>query len=311
MTEVCESILGKKIAPTENVCAEISTELRRQAIAVGKKPVQEGSQESEIERLRRENEEMKIAMRISLADKEIDLLKQDNITLSKGIVKLRDEVNALRRGGEKRNAKVVTEKSPPVEPARVKLRVVDRDLTPEDIAKMADVYRKLRNDKDYAEREVAAMKERINRLKTRTSPPVVRRRFALRGVQHTNLRKKMAQLVDEPEEDTEAESSPPTVRFEKRTDETRPTFTKRFFLESSKLRKNKIEKLCLEEGLPYTTSIRGSMADLPERYGATTFPQLRRRVVIEEEKEVGDDDDHSVDIAEGEPSNHAEGISNC
>ncbi|GBG72788.1 hypothetical protein CBR_g12356 [Chara braunii] len=276
MTEVCESILGKKVAPTENVCAE-----------------------------------MKIAMRISLVDKEIDSLKQENIALSKGIIELREEVNALRRGGEKRSVEVVTEKSPPVEPARVKLRVANRDLTPGDIAKMADAYSKLRDDKDYAEREVAALKEQINRLKIRTSPLVIRRRFALRNVQPTNLRKKMAQSVDEPEgEDAEAESSRPTVRFEKRADKTRPTFTKRFFLELSKLRKNEIDKLCLEEGISYNT-IRGSAADLAERYGSATFPRLRRRVVIEEEKEDGEDDNQSVDIAEGEPGDRVDEISDC
>ncbi|GBG71043.1 hypothetical protein CBR_g8342 [Chara braunii] len=250
---------------------------------------------------------MKIVMRIRLADKEIDLLKQENIALSKGIIEPTEEVNALKKG-EKRSAKDVTEKSPLVEPARVKLRVVDRELTPGEITKMADAYKRLHDDKDYAEREVAALKERINRLKIQTSPPVVKRRFALRSMQPTNLRKKTTHLAGEPEEDTEAESSRPKVRFEKR--ETKSTFTKRVFLELSKLRTNEIEKLCLEEGLAYTT-IRGSATDLAERYVGVAFPRLRQTLVMEEEKEVGEDDDESVDIVGGEPSNRAEEVSDC
>ncbi|GBG81415.1 hypothetical protein CBR_g32091 [Chara braunii] len=138
--EVCESILGKKVAPTESVCAEIHIELRRQAIAAGKKPVQEDKQESETERLRRENEEMKVAMRMSLADKEIDSLKQENIVLSRDIIELRGDISALKKAGEKRSSGDVMEKSPPAEPARAKVRVADQDLTPGDIAKLADAY---------------------------------------------------------------------------------------------------------------------------------------------------------------------------
>ncbi|GBG75379.1 hypothetical protein CBR_g20009 [Chara braunii] len=309
MVEVCESILGKKVAPTENVCVEIDIELRRQAIAAGKKPMQEDKQESETERLRRENEEMKIAMRISFADKEIDSLKQENAALSRGIIELREEINALKKG-EKRNAGDVMEKSPPTEPARAKVRVADRELTPCDIAKMADAYRRFRDDKDYAEREVAALKERINRLKVRTSPPVVRRRFALRSAQPTNLRKKMALSVDELEEDADAENNRPKIRFEKRGEENRSSFTKRVFLELSKLRKSEIGKLCLQEGLAYTT-IRGSAADLAERYASVAFPRLRRVIRLEEEKEGEKNDDQSIDLAAGEPSDREEVNSDC
>ncbi|GBG84390.1 hypothetical protein CBR_g38363 [Chara braunii] len=301
MVEVCESILGKPLRKMSGTS--------KAGDSGWEKPMQEDKQEWETERLRRENEEMKIAMRISLADKEIDSLKQENITLSRGIIELREEINALKKG-ETRNAGDVTEKSPPTEPARAKVRVADRELTPGDIAKMADAYRRLRDDKDYAEREVAALKKRINRLKVRTSPLIVRRRFALMSVQPTNLRKKIALSADEPEEDADAENNRPKIIFEKRGEENRSSFTKRVFLELSKLRKSEIEKLCLEEGLAYTT-IRGSAADLAERYAGVAFPRLRRVIRLKEEKEGEENDDQSIDVAAGEPSDRAEVNSDC
>ncbi|GBG66068.1 hypothetical protein CBR_g55411 [Chara braunii] len=193
MKEVCEEVIGQKASTSKVTTIGCDQTARQEAARLeeARRKQQEErwrredsaareqlkkQRNDELEKLRRENEDL-LRTASGKASRELDSIKADNQALVHDLLALKDEVDTLKQNN-KRSSEAVTEKSPPIEPAKGKSRQEGGTQTPLECAKLIEAYWKIRDDKDMAEREVSALKERINRIKI-TSPLSTKRKTLL------------------------------------------------------------------------------------------------------------------------------------
>ncbi|GBG68936.1 hypothetical protein CBR_g3635 [Chara braunii] len=220
------------------------------------------------------------------AGKELDSIKATNQALLHDVLALRDEMEHLKRGS-KRGVEAVTEKTPPAEPARGKSRQEKSCQTPVEWAKMADAYRRLRDEKDMAEREVSVLEEQINRIKilspssSKKKKLFVRRRSSKEGISPT---KKTADQVK--------------VTFVRKIGEEKEVFNKRVSCDLAKLRKAQLETLCADKAIEYA-GVKKTAGDLADIYTARAYGQPVNRCLAsdnEDDEQNDEGDDDSTDV---------------
>ncbi|GBG88566.1 hypothetical protein CBR_g48035 [Chara braunii] len=301
MKEVCQEVLGKKTsvgqASTSGTCEDQRRKdqenhwRREDAAARARLDKQKAD---EIERLRRENQDL-LRVASGKASRELDTIKADNQALVHDIVTLRDEVENLKRGN-KRGAEALTEKSPPIEPARGRSRQEESCQTPVEWAKLTEAYRRLRDEKDMAEREVSALKERINRIRilvpsSSKKRPIVRRTSGKGGA---SPEQKAGDQVK--------------VTFVRRIGEERDVFFKRVINDLGKLRKAQLETLCIDEEIDYG-GVKKTAGDLAQIYTIRAFDRPTNRKLMsdqeeDEERSEPDQDESSADVAGTSTDDH-------
>ncbi|GBG78083.1 hypothetical protein CBR_g26021 [Chara braunii] len=289
MKEVCEHVLGKKSATSQE--ASMSTDIRRKEQearwqredAAAREQLQRQKDE-DIECLKKEKEDL-VKIATGKASKELDSLRSDDQALAYDVLRLKEEMKELKCGS-KRGAEAVTEKAPPEEPAKGKTKTTMDGQTPNSWAKLAEAYRRVYDEKDMADREVSARKERINRIKL-VSPSSSRRK--------TFRRKSLKERSG---------GDQVKVTFIRKVEEDRDMFYKRVLMDISKLRKAQMEMLCKDEEIEYVgiKKIAGDVADI---YTARAFERPTKRKLLqterEEEQEVDNQnaqEDTSADVAE-------------
>ncbi|GBG65665.1 hypothetical protein CBR_g51965 [Chara braunii] len=216
-------------------------------------------------------------------NKELDSLKADNQALVHDFLTLRDEVENLKRGS-KCGDEAVTEKSPPEGPARGKMKPTAEGQTPREWAQLAEAYRRMCDERDMADREVPALRERINCIKL-TSPSSSRRKLFGR-------RKSL-------EGGTGGDEV--KVAFVRKVGEDKETFHKRVSMDLGKLRKSQLEKLYSEEEIE-NEGVTKTTGDLAEIYTVRAFEQRTNRRLLgqdgdEEHEEEEQDEEESADVA--------------
>ncbi|GBG91248.1 hypothetical protein CBR_g52134 [Chara braunii] len=199
---------------------------------------------------------------------------------------LRDEMEQLKRGN-KRGLEAVTEKSP-AEPVHGKSKQGEEGQTPAEWAKLAEAYRRMRDEKDRAEREVSASKERINRIKI-MSPSSSRkklfgRRKSLKGG-CSPIRKDGDQVK---------------ITFVRKVGEEKEAFCRRVNNDLGKLRKAQFEALCKDEGIEYG-GVKKTAGDLADIYTARAYQHQANRRLAENDEEEHEEEDleegESADVA--------------
>ncbi|GBG84274.1 hypothetical protein CBR_g38245 [Chara braunii] len=203
-------------------------------------------------------------------------------------VEKRSEIEVFKRSN-KRTSEAVREKSPPTEPAKGKSHQQEGSSTPADWAKLAKKYRKIRDEKDMAEREVSALKERINRIKIAT-PSSIKRKVSFRRRSHKVANSPGSKNGDQVR-----------VTFVRKVGEERDAFYKRVCNDIGKLRKGQLEKLCTDEEIDYA-GVKKTAADLVDIYTNRAFDRpTNQQLISDDEREEhvdGDPDgDDSVDVA--------------
>ncbi|GBG85963.1 hypothetical protein CBR_g40776 [Chara braunii] len=285
MKEVCQEVLGKKASTSrvstdgcvmearrddtrsnEAKCKEQDDRWRREDAAAREQL--EKQRMEEMERLGKDNDDL-IRMAFGKASRELDFLKTNNQALVQDILSLKDEVEVLKRGS-KRSTEAVTEKSPPIEPAKGKSRQEDGAQTPAEWAKLTEAYRHIRDENDMVEREVSALKDRINRIKI-TSPSSTKRKLVLRGRSKSGA------------SPAHRNGDQVKVTFVKKVGEERDVFFKSVNNDLSKLRKMQLETLCAEEEIDYA-GVKKTTADLADIYTIRAFDRpTNRRLVSDDE----------------------------
>ncbi|GBG58908.1 hypothetical protein CBR_g24259 [Chara braunii] len=282
MRVVCEEVLGRKVGQGKQPVVSVTTEIRRRAIDIDAK----GKKIAEMESIRTKDEEI-AKLKRTIADmqrlscqsqgvqhdQELNALRLDNQHLIQDIISLKEQVGELVRitktcGSASAAVPVVV---------REKGKAVCT-LTAGDYAKLPDAYRKVRDDKDLAEREVLTVKERINRIgaSMRTPTSVKRKRVTRKSISPpSNLRIRLTKASSPTKAGGSGSKGRGGVKFVKLKDETRDDFGKRVCAELSKLKKKEIELLCAEESLSYVT-IRESTADIAEVYADRAFGKVSK-----------------------------------
>ncbi|GBG74660.1 hypothetical protein CBR_g19068 [Chara braunii] len=311
---VCEEVLGRKIGEGERPLAATTAEIRRRTY-VEAQMNHEGEdlrkKEDEIVRLKQTMAEMqKQACRPHQSEQELTSLRMDNQYLIQNVIRSKEQVNELIKT-TRATVGVATTSSPLPASAREKEKTTN-EPTPGDI-KLIDAYKKLRDDKDMAEREVQALKERINRIGFATATPtsMKRKRILRKSVSPpSNLRIRLSKAASPVKSGETSGSGQLNVKFVKLKNEWRDKFKKRVCIELSKLKKKEIEQLCGGEGLEYVT-IQASAAAIADIYTDRAFgkrnvpPSVGNTETPEDSEEskdlVGgseqeDDDDDGVPI---------------
>ncbi|GBG89482.1 hypothetical protein CBR_g49273 [Chara braunii] len=303
MKQVCEEVLNTKASTSEVAVASTSNELWkreyekwRQEDAAAREEIEKKRGE-EIARLKRENEDLK-RMCLGRAEGELKDLRKDNQALIHDMLILRDEVKNLKRGC-KRSANAVIEKSPPKEPARGQVKatmeatvkgnsaVVEEERTAAQWEKFADTCRKMRVNKEMAERELSALKERINRIKICMSPSTRRKVFTKRRMSRSPLKGA-----------TETQGGDKVkATFVRKVGEEQDAFLKRVSNDLGKLLKAQMKILCNEEHVTYN-SIKKTTNELAWIYTARVFGNTLPRWKIGEDDDDNDERDEDEEFAD-------------
>ncbi|GBG58681.1 hypothetical protein CBR_g82 [Chara braunii] len=247
MRVVCEEVLGRKVGQGEQPAVSATAEIRRRAVDIdadGKKIAEMESirtKDEEIAKLKRTIADMQ---RLSCQsqgvqhDQELNAFRLDNQHLIQDVISLKEQVGELVRitktGGSASTAVPVV--------VREKGKAVCTP-TAGDYAKLSYAYRKVRDDKDMAEREVLALKERINRIgaSMRTPTSVKTKRVTRKSISPpSNLRIRLTKAGSPTKAGGSGSKGPGGVKFVKLKDETRDDFGKRVCVELSKLKKKEI-----------------------------------------------------------------------
>ncbi|GBG64838.1 hypothetical protein CBR_g48306 [Chara braunii] len=297
MKEVCEQMMGKKASCSQETiaavcavarCTEQESRWHREDVAAREQL--EKQRCNEVDRLRRENEEL-TRVASGRANRELESLKADNQTLLQDVLQLKEEMEQWKRGSKRtRSSAAVTEKSPPAEPARGKTKASTDGQTPAEWAKLADAYQRVRDEKDMVEREVSALKERINRIKI-SSPSSSRKKVFVRRKSHKGG-------VSSP---VRKEGDQVKVTFVRKVGEERDNFQKRVNNDLGKLRKAQLEGLCKDEGIEYG-GVKKTAEDLADIYTTRAYEQPMRRRLIEDNNE---EEPEEEDQEEGESADMA------
>ncbi|GBG67000.1 hypothetical protein CBR_g74686 [Chara braunii] len=294
MRSVCEELLGKKV---ECSVTATTTEVRRRTEADAKTNQEGellGKKEEEIVRLKEAMAEMqRQSCRPQQSEQELASLRMDNQHLIQDVIRLKEQVNDLIKATRTTSgAMAVSSPSPSL------AKTVDP--TSEKYVKLADAYRRVRDDKDMAEREVQARKERIARIGSAvaTPPSTKKKRILRKSVSPpANLRIRLSKMSSPMKNGEASKKGQLNVQFIKLKNEGRDEFRKRVFTELSKLKKKEIEQLCEEEKVDYVT-IKASATEIADAYADRAFG--KRNVpppsdTIETKEDSGD----SKDLAGG------------
>ncbi|GBG83410.1 hypothetical protein CBR_g37124 [Chara braunii] len=177
MRTVCQEVLGKKVGEGERLVLATTAEIHRRTDANhDSQEIQK--KDEEIIRLKQTMAEMqRQACRPNQSEQELNSLKVDNQHLIQDVISLKEQVGELVKVVKPILGVAATGGSVPT----TVHGIVRTESTPGDYVKLADAYRKLRDDKGMAEREVQALKDRITRIGSATCTPTsIKRKRVLR-----------------------------------------------------------------------------------------------------------------------------------
>ncbi|GBG72504.1 hypothetical protein CBR_g12075 [Chara braunii] len=220
--------------------------------------------------------------------RELDSIKADNQALVHDFLVLKGKIENLKKNN-KRGSEAVTEKNPHVEPAKGKSRQAVCAQTPVEWAKLTEVYRKIRDEKDTVEREVSAIKDKIKRIKIATPSSLK---------QKTSLRRKSGKMgISTPPQNDDVLK----ITSVRKVGEERDGFHKRVCNNLGKLLKVQLEILCAEEEIDYT-GVKKTASQLADIYTARAFDRPTNRRLVSDDEHDGHaedepDDEASTDVA--------------
>ncbi|GBG65166.1 hypothetical protein CBR_g49962 [Chara braunii] len=310
MCTVCEEVLGRKVRQDERPFVAVTTEIRRRADADSQKAVEDEvlrKKDLEIGRLKQmvaETQRQVCQPQSGQHEQELNSLRMDNQHLIKDVISLKEQVGELLK--LTKPVAGVANATPTV--AKEKGKAIYTP-TAGDYVKLSEAYRRMRDEKDLAEREVHALKERINRIGAATSTPtsIKRKRVMRKSVSPpSNLRIRLSKASSPAKHKGSGEKGCTGVKFIKLKDETREDFNKRVCVELSKLKKKEIETLCKEEHLEYVT-IKTSAADIADAYTDRAFGKLADNTETHEDSKMSED----VASSSGRDGDEEETTSGC
>ncbi|GBG69274.1 hypothetical protein CBR_g3973 [Chara braunii] len=220
MQQACEQVLGRKVTVGENPLVAAMQEVCRRTVEESRTAKSVGNSWEKldvIEKLKQDIDELRRQTQRNVQpDQGITTLKTDNQLLIQDLIHLKEEVEHLKRG-EKRASDAVTEKSPPEEPARAKSKNLS-EPTPAEYVKLAEAYRRIRDDKDVAEREIQALKERTGRIVIPTSN-LRTKKSMFRSGRPTNLKHRLNKEAQKGGGEGASGGKPTPIRFVKNNNE--------------------------------------------------------------------------------------------
>ncbi|GBG91810.1 hypothetical protein CBR_g53699 [Chara braunii] len=312
------SKLRKELDDMKTRCAGSSTSSSLESLRQEKEALQRAQdQGSGEQRLRREIEDLKakaggvqeeknddlVALQMQVAELsgfrktldernvELTSLKAENAHIRNEFKDLRDEVVHLRNEG-KRGSTAVTEKSPPEEPSRGKVKTSEAMYTPKDLEGLHKAYKEALVQKELALCEAEALKERMARMRASKYRQSVRKTGCRKA---TPRSLKTALNVVEIESDGEKEVQDDVVAMERGhtigdvardlEEEMHKKFRERRMKEVRAEKKAELEKMCVDEEISY----------IKLDQAKTDIVKIRARRDYDEwlkTKEILDDDHH-------------------
>ncbi|GBG87921.1 hypothetical protein CBR_g46289 [Chara braunii] len=280
MHSVCEEVLGKKGSQGEQPVLPTTIEIRRRTAsteAEGKTISESDSllaKDEEIARLKQAVADMQRLSRqpqVVQQEQELTALRLDNQHLIQDVICLKEQVGELVKLTKSGGSAVVVGMTS----AKEKGKAIHTP-TAGDYVKLSDAYRRLRDDRDMAEREVQDLKERINRISSSRGTPASakRKRIMRKSISPpSNLRIRLSKAGSPVTAGGSGNGTHEGLKFVKLRNETRDDFNKRVCAELSKLKKKDIERLCAEEQLEYAT-IGSSAAVIADVYTNRAFGKV-------------------------------------
>ncbi|GBG91830.1 hypothetical protein CBR_g53721 [Chara braunii] len=276
MRSVCEEVLGMKTVQGEQPAIVMAAQIRRRADVDSQKALETDalqSKEEEIARLKKavaDLQRLSCQSQVTPQEQELAALRTDNQHLIQDVIALKEQFGEL----VKVTKPSVNMAGGASAPAKEKGKAICTP-TAGDYIKLSDAYRRLSDDKDMAEREVQALKERINRIGSTSGTPtrVKRKRISRKSISPpSNLRIRLSKVASPVKM---GERKHEDVKFVKLKNETREEsdFNKRVCTELSKLKKKEIEKLCAIENLEYVT-VKSSAAAIADVYTDGAFRKV-------------------------------------
>ncbi|GBG91251.1 hypothetical protein CBR_g52137 [Chara braunii] len=234
MRVVCEEVLGRKVGQGEQLILSATAKIRRHTMDndSGAKKASEmevlRTNDDEIVKLKRMVADMQRSScqpQATQHEQELDALRLDNQHLIQDVIGLKEQVNELVK---------LTKMGRSVSTA-IPVAATDKGRaisTPNagDYVKMSDAYRRLRDEKDMAEREVVALKERISRIGASMGTPtsVKRKRITRNSISPpSNFRLKLSKIVSPTKAGGSGSKGSRGLKFVKLKDETREGFDQR------------------------------------------------------------------------------------
>ncbi|GBG88648.1 hypothetical protein CBR_g48179 [Chara braunii] len=302
MRSVCEEVLGRRTGEGERPLLATTAEICRRTDAEAAKSqdnIELLRKDEEITRLKQAMAEMqRQTSRPNQSEQELISLKMDNQHLIQDVISLKEQVGELVRAVKPTLGGTVAGGSTPTTAEGIgKTR---NEPTHGDYVKLANAYRKLRDDKDMAEQEVQALKEGINKIGAATTTPTSakRKRTLRKSVSPpANLRIRMSKATSPARKAETSERTQVNVEFVKMKNETCEVFKKRVCIELSKLKKKEIEKLCEHEKLEYVT-IRTFAAEIADIYTDRAFGKRNDPPTIDNTEASQDSEDVMKEDAE-------------